>query len=259
MLKIANEYGNYDLTKSPIPRGYTHVKGQRLSATCNKLKLKFVPAVVGFEGDSRYGYRPIKNGVIVTATSAPKLLTALAERVAKAAKRNTQQLQRIAANPFAILEAMFTLNRRAKRCRDLSQEFYQQGMHGICKSHKKEKERIYRLKGQALAHLLAEQKLAVVGVHQLGESGNYAEVLRGEEFTFHRTCPAPIQVIESTIEAKPKGAKELTLSLAYKMVEDYLAGKPTVEVYQWPPTYRPRRRFYDDDKFDDENEDEWET
>lgn len=104
-LAIANSHGNFDLSSQKLPARYVHVEGQRLQPLCRKLKIKFLEAVVGVEGSRRYGWRPIKNGVIVSKQAASKLLAVVAAREAdpKRIKRvdaDAQRRQR-AASEFA--------------------------------------------------------------------------------------------------------------------------------------------------------------
>jgi hypothetical protein len=135
-----------------------------------------------------------------------------------------------------VLAAVWVLNRRAKRCRDLAQAYYQRRAHGFARAAKNEKLELYRLKGQALHHLLAEGRLAVAGHHRFA-GGHWAEVLRGEGYTFHRPCPAKSDAAAvelGEIEAKPRGSKEPRLKDARHTVAAYLAGKPEVRVFEWP-------------------------
>ena len=101
-LAIANGYGNFDLTSKKLPSRYVHVKGKRLQPLCRKLKIKFLEAVVGFEGSRCHGYKPIKNGVIVSKQAAPKLAAAVAAREAdprniKRSETDAQRRKRVAA------------------------------------------------------------------------------------------------------------------------------------------------------------------
>ena len=41
------------------------------------------------------------------------------------------------------------------------------------------------------------------------------------------------------IEAKPKGTKEPRLKDALHTIEEFLKGRPTLTVYEWPPQQRP--------------------
>src|SRR4051812_435883 len=84
MLAIANEYGNVDLTRQRLPKRYRHIPGKRLQPICRKLKIRFCEAVVDFDGNKKYGYRPICDGVVVSAKSAEKLLIAIAIREERA-------------------------------------------------------------------------------------------------------------------------------------------------------------------------------
>ena len=81
-----------------------------------------------------------------------------------------------------VLAALFTLNRRAKRCRDLAQTYYQNGMHGFA-GKMKEKEGIYYLKRQVL-HYLLEAGILVGGKFHKFPGGNWAEILRSDGYTF---------------------------------------------------------------------------
>ena len=143
-----------------------------------------------------------------------------------------------------ILAALWVANRRAKRCRDLSSKYYTRRMHGFAASAKREKSKIYRLKGQILCYLLLEKQLEIVGYHRFRD-GNWAEVLWGRGYTFHRPCPAcegkAVQNCRE-IDAKPKGATEPRLRDALHTLDTYLVGKPHVGVYEWPTKEHPTRR-----------------
>lgn len=187
------------------------------------------------------------------------------------ARRQLQAEQSSKVAKIDVLAALFTLNRRAKRCRDLAQGYYLSKQHGLAGKMRSEKEEVYDLKGQALHHLLAEGRLKVVGLHRF-EGGNHAEVLEGDGFRFHRPCPDPTPAPGSesaaalldSIEAKPKGAKEPTLAAALAVVRGYLEGRPRVTVYEWPTKRRAGREFrprsssnFRSDDFDDDFEDEY--
>jgi hypothetical protein len=155
----------------------------------------------------------------------------------------------------AVLAAVFTLTRQSKRDRDKAQLYYRMARnrsryesnpyHDHSTNAKERKERYYRLKGQALAHLLAEGVVKVTGLHRFGV--NYAELLEGRGYRFHRPCPAPDPVpadvpnLGEGLEAKPKKRKELGLRVAIATVEKYLEGRPVLDVYQWPTRVRPTR------------------
>jgi len=73
-LKIVNEFGNVDLSGGAIlPKRYVHIAGKRLQPICRKLNINYAEAVVGWDGHRRYGYHPIKNGVVVSVAGATKL------------------------------------------------------------------------------------------------------------------------------------------------------------------------------------------
>ncbi len=135
-------------------------------------------------------------------------------------------------------------------------------MHGFAGKMKREKERIYDLKGQVLHHMVEAGVLVGGKLHRF-EFGNWAEILAGGGYTFHRPCPPPdgdsagVELIES-IEAKPKGTKEPTLKVAYEAVEKFLVGKERASVYQWPRINRGRsQRWHGNDGINEVDDDEW--
>jgi hypothetical protein len=172
----------------------------------------------------------------------------------------------IVVDNASVLDALFTLNRRAKRCRDLAQTYYRNQMHGFAKAMQTEKESIYKIKGQALEHLLRLNEVSVIR-HQRFSCGNWAEVLEGKGYIFHRPCPprneSEDDVIIESIEAKPKGSKEPTLKAAQEILTYFLEGKEAVAVYEWPTTTHQQHRsialgswyFYDEDEDEDDLDD----
>ena len=191
---------------------------------------------------------PRISGIVIRRADLAQLETALEE------KSKVRQ-EKIAELP--VLVALFTLNRRAKRCRDLAQTHYQRGMHGLAGKMKREKNRIHDLKGQVLHHML-EAGILVGGKFHIFEHGNWAEVLEGGKYRFHRPSPPGQSLTETvlldSIEAKPKDAKEPTLEIAYEVVMKYLLGKSHVNVYEWPRLSRNRRKYnwHEEDEDDEE-------
>jgi len=147
-----------------------------------------------------------------------------------------------------LLCALWTLTRQAKRDRDRSQSHYQKGgrdkrYYTFASRAKSRKEEYYRLKGQALTHLLAAGILQITEVHRF--NSNYAELLEGGGYRFHRPCPAPevplmcgVPNLGESLESKPKGKKELGIRAALAIVRKYLEGKPEVMVYKWAKRVR---------------------
>jgi hypothetical protein len=158
-----------------------------------------------------------------------------------------------------ILAAVWVINRRAKRCRDLASKHHGRRAYGFAGTVKEEKTELYRLKGLAIHHLLADGRLEVVGHHRF-PGGNWAEVLQGSGYTFHRPCPpqdgANVEDREE-IEAKPKETKEPRLKDARHTVNAYLQGKPSVIVFQWARKVKERahrrRPYRDGDDLGDDN------
>ena len=154
-----------------------------------------------------------------------------------------------------VLAALWTINRRAKRCRDLASTYYRSRMHGFAATVKEKKLELYELKGQALHYLLLERRLEIVG-HHCFPGGNWAEVLRGEDYCFHRPCDEQTgQTVTEIddIEAKPRGPKEPRLKDALHTVKEYLGGRPEVDIFEWPLRISSTRR-YSEMRWDDSGE-----
>jgi len=169
-----------------------------------------------------------------------------------------------------ILAALWAINRRAKRHRDTAQRMYRHGQHGFARHEREAKEHLYSQKGQVLHYLLDEGTLLVVGYHSFVE-GQWAEVLASEGYRFHRPCPPEIVPAEvqadvtalsiAAIEAKPKEANEPRLVDARYTINAYLADRPHVECYTWPPRERlviaKPRAERDEPEPEREDGDEW--
>lgn len=114
-----------------------------------------------------------------------------------------------------------------------------------------------RYTGQVLEHLVRAGRLTGGEFHRFG-FGNWAEVLEGEGYRFHRPSPpqaeSPNEKQLESIEAKPKSAKEPTLDVAYGVVRRFLKDKEKVSVYEWSTYSRPQRGCRWQDKDDDDED-----
>ena len=119
-----SEYGTIDITNG-VPSGLVHIDLPRLGLTCKRLGIDYRKGIVGWTevGKRRNKkYYPVFSGVVVLEGDQAKLMRAIAEK-GKKRRKNVDRLP--------VLAALFTLNRRAKRCRDLAQTYYQRRMHGV--------------------------------------------------------------------------------------------------------------------------------
>jgi hypothetical protein len=137
--------------------------------------------------------------------------------------------------------ALWVINRRAKRCRDMATKHFDARSHGFAKLRSREKSHLYGLKSQVLQNLINDG-LAVHECYHRFPGDHWAEVLACDGYTFHRPCPSVEGVVveeRNEIEAKPKGAKEPRLKDALHTIEEFLKSRPTLTVYEWPPQQRP--------------------
>lgn len=240
-----SQHGDIDIVRG-VPTDLAHVKVPRVSPTCKRLGIQYAKALIGWDDVGTKSY-PIHAGIVILATDLPRLEAALKSKESKRQKK----IERL-----SVLAALFTLNRRAKRCRDLAQTYYRHGMHGLAGKMKRQKDEIYDLKGQVIHHLM-EAGILIGGQFHRFEFGNWAEILGGEGYRFHRPCPPQVlandsQQIES-IESRPKEAKEPSLEIAFEVIEKFLQDKPRTSVYEWPvPRWCPHR-------WNDDIEEEWDN
>lgn len=141
-----------------------------------------------------------------------------------------------------LMAALWRINRSAKRYRDAAQKCYLAGNHGLARRCKEIKLELYDLKSQALHYFVEDGNLEHAGYHQFEK--NWAELLRGEGYTFHRPCPPPMSPLHETenlemIEAKPVEQTEPKLKDSIFTIEQYLDGRPRVEVYRWLKIKKP--------------------
>jgi hypothetical protein len=225
-----------------LPAHLQHVKGKRLQPLCRRLGIDFRPGLASFIEYLPNRSAPVLDGVVVRRKDAPRLLHEVAERDDRLREKSRRE-----ADQLSVCAALFTLNRRAKRCRDLARKAYNNRQHRLAGQYREEKEDLYRKKGKTLHHLVADRVLTRTGYHRF-EAACWAEILTGEGYTFHRPCrppkPIPEDADRNSIEAKPKGLKEPTLNVAREVVEKYLHARLGVQVYQWGSA-------------DDEDEDGW--
>lgn len=92
LLKIANVYGNVDV-RLGTPKGYEHVRGERLQPLCRKLGIRYAQALVRWGGTKRYP-RPVFDGVVVSKRSTAKLKAAIDERKLRVATKNQRVLRK---------------------------------------------------------------------------------------------------------------------------------------------------------------------
>lgn len=256
---------SFTTIKSAIAAGYgkplkehyggerLEIKGHTLVRNPNKAKSRTAWSQRGFR---------IKKGEEAHAT--------VSHRVADGAKSVTYDVYRddqvepkkavVKPKPelIDVLLAVWGMNRYAKRCRDAARRCYVHDLHGFAKGWKKRKEEAYDMKGQALHWLVEEGRLTHAGYHKFGD--DFAEVLQGEGFLFHRPCDDPevesdIKLLEG-IEAKPKSKREPRLCDSQHTLRGYLEGRDRVGVFEWLPPERVRSSYARSDEEWEDDDDE---
>ena len=109
-----------------------------------------------------------------------------------------------------LLQAIYTVNKSAKRYRNAAQACYRKKKHGFATKSREQKDDLYTLKDRGIVAACRQNRLSFVGVN--GNLGLY----RGEGYCFHSTlvpeaCEMPERQEPVFIEPAPKGGKESLL------------------------------------------------
>lgn len=153
-----------------------------------------------------------------------------------------------------VCDAIFTINREAKRLRDLASDNWNCNDKAHAGELSSLKKYLYHLKGQAIAYLVQEGQLQLAGGHIIG--GNYfACYTDGKKYTFHSPAPGPdnidnIDEIEE-IAAKPFDENEPGILQAIDVLKNYLQDKEEIELFELPVRQREKVYWCDDDDDDD--------
>jgi hypothetical protein len=153
-----------------------------------------------------------------------------------------------AARPAVLIDLMDALQeitREAKRARDASQAAYQRRAYDSATACSREKQRLYDLKSQAIAHLMRDGALKHIEHHSF--SGRWASLVSPPgrpEIRLHVPC-APIEGVEPLLDLgemiPARESTEVRAKDAVYSVERYLEGRPPLPVYSWPTPARPAR------------------
>ena len=160
-----------------------------------------------------------------------------------------------------VLAALFTLNRRAKRARDLASIYYNNRMFGFASLMREEKENIYEIKDNAICFALSQSWLEPVGAH-----GDFT-IYRGGGYCFHslirpqRQEPGEAEPDEPGkaenlfVESKPREAAEMRLADALATLQALPETDLPEGFDRWDGGGGDDEN-YEDDENENENEDE---
>lgn len=149
-------------------------------------------------------------------------------------ENHTVSVDHIEMSTENLAEALYIINKFAKRKRDTKRDHYQSGQHSLVKSLKYREQALYDLKAQVLARMMGEQRAEILGIHKQiintkakSECINHLLLIQVGERTFHR--PAKAKDIkkfpflgEIDIISSDKESTALTFSEAVKLLEKYL-------------------------------------
>ncbi|MDO7786532.1 YkyB family protein [Desulforamulus aquiferis] len=109
----------------------------------------------------------------------------------------TVSIDHIEVTTEILAEALYVINKFAKRKRDHKKEHYYSGQFHLVNLSKKREQEIYNLKGQVLVKMLEQQRAEILGIHRQtvkdhmkSDSVNYLVYIKAGEYTFHRPAKA---------------------------------------------------------------------
>ncbi|UFT97719.1 hypothetical protein KO561_10840 [Radiobacillus kanasensis] len=124
-------------------------------------------------------------------------------------------------------EALYRINKHAKKHRDTKQENYYEGNHKIVGAAKTKQLKYYDLKELVLEKLLEENKAAIKGYHKMFDS--YYLLIECGNFTFHRPLSQHeidefIDLVEIDEKISSEPVKEISINFyeAEKLLEKYI-------------------------------------
>lgn len=157
-----------------------------------------------------------------------ELETIRQRREKRLASRNARNVPVTDTN---IAEALYIINKSAKKSRDTKQRAYHQCAHQICHASKTRANKLYNLKDDVLSKLIREGKANYAGVHvqKNDYSVTFLKMYSFGGYTFHIPCNQHdfdrkeiIGVIEGPISAEVIKNTKITFNQAMQVLADYM-------------------------------------
>ncbi|GEM02533.1 hypothetical protein SAMN05421839_1429 [Halolactibacillus halophilus] len=98
-------------------------------------------------------------------------------------KKRHVEIKHVHLTDKTLSEALYIINKSAKKSRDAKNLAYLLGDHQTTQSQKSRQQNLYKLKDKTLAILAAQGKLIYLGYHEMDD--DYLYLYRFGEYTFH--------------------------------------------------------------------------
>ncbi|MCC8051541.1 MAG: hypothetical protein LIP10_12960 [Clostridiales bacterium] len=150
------------------------------------------------------------------------------------AARVANSVQSIEASDDNIAQALYIINKSAKKSRDTKNSKYEEGDHSTCHASKTRMLKLYHLKDEAMEKLIDEGRMEYLGINRQelpGHETNYLKVYALSGFTFHTPCESrdinEAELLDSTItgliSAEQTRKTDLKFSQAEALLKKYIA------------------------------------
>ena len=156
----------------------------------------------------------------------------------------TPRIDRIEMTTENLAEALYVVNKSAKRIRDSKRDDYSTGQHNRAKKSKLKEQELYHLKEKILSKMLEENRAEILGVHKQlvtnkseYEWENYLLLITIDDFSFHRPIKPkdihkhPYLGEIELITAEKDRKTRLNFYEAVQLLEEYL-DTPALEEYK---------------------------
>nr|WP_194950002.1 YkyB family protein [Anoxybacillus flavithermus] len=156
-------------------------------------------------------------------------------------KSRVTQIRTFELTDENIAEALYIINKSAKKSRDTKQKKYYEGKYSVVNRSKTRQMKLYALKDEVISKLRSENKMEVLGYHVQGYE-NYLLLLKLADYTFH----TPVNKLDTKgleflgeidlIPAEKTKKTTLKFSEAVKLLETYI-GKSINDLYKKESPY----------------------
>lgn len=147
-------------------------------------------------------------------------------------KRRKKEDNYIEESNRNIAEALYIINKSAKKSRDTKQKSYYTKAFSSCHAAKTRAQNLYYIKDEAIKKLIEEEKINYMGMHrQVDNDDMYFKLYEMEGFTFHIPTNEYVEselldgVLPEKIDAEPKKKTKLNYTQAVKLLEHYTGKK----------------------------------
>lgn len=147
----------------------------------------------------------------------------------------SKRIASISQTDHNIAQALYIINKSAKRSRDTKQDAYDARQFSVCKGAKTRSMNLYYLKDNAIRKLIEENRIEYIGIcrQEVGNHSVYLKFYKIDGFSFHVPYEGHVNEenllpeINELISSEKKIHTEINYDQAVQVLEDYTGVKAT--------------------------------